>query len=221
MTYDAVILDNDGVLTAMTDRSVMRRAVEDAFRDMGIIDPDPDDVKRLVYGVTPDILETVAGRYGLDPGALWYRRDMRSSLVQEREIRAGRKPLYNDTSVLSQIELPLGIVSSNQYRTVATILNQYGIDGYFQSVYGREMHPDSLARKKPDPHYLDLAIAELGATNALFVGDSESDVQAGDAAGVDSVFLRRDHRAETELSVTPTYEIDTLAALPEILAAAA
>ena len=221
MTYDAVILDNDGVLTAMTDRSVMKRAVTDAFRDLGIVDPDPEDVSRLVYGVTPEILSTVAGRYGLDPGALWYRRDMRSSLVQEREIRAGRKPLYEDTSVLSRIDVPMGIVSSNQDRTVATILNQFDIGGYFQSVYGREMHPDSLARKKPNPHYLELAIAELGATNPLYVGDSETDIQAAAAAGVDSVFLRRAHRADTELGVVPTYEIESLTALPDILAAAA
>ncbi|MFW5922284.1 MAG: HAD family hydrolase [Halodesulfurarchaeum sp.] len=220
MTYDAVILDNDGVLTALTDWAVMERAVVDAFRDMGVVDPDPADVEQLVYGVTPEILQSVASRYGLAPAALWYRRDLRSSLVQEREIRAGRKPLYPDFEALSRIDLPLGIVSSNQSRTVETILEQHGIGEYFESVYGREMHPESLALKKPDPHYLDLAIADLGARNPLFVGDSESDVQAAAAAGVDSVFLRRDHRAETELQVPPTYEIETLADLPDIVVAA-
>jgi HAD superfamily hydrolase (TIGR01549 family) len=217
MTYDAVILDNDGVLTALTDWTVMERAVQDAFRDVGVVDPDPQDVENLVFGVTPEILETVAGRYGLSPRTLWYRRDLRSSLVQEREIRAGRKPLYPDVEALSRIDRPLGIVSSNQSRTVETILDQYDLHGRFESVYGREMHPDSLARKKPDPHYLDLAIADLGATNPLFVGDSESDVQAAAAAGVDSVFLRRDHRAETDLAVPPTYEIESLADLPGIV----
>ncbi len=217
MTYDAVILDNDGVLTAMTDRSVMVRAVRDAFSDMGVVDPDPADVDRLVYGVTPEILQTVSKHYGLAPGPLWYRRDMRSSLVQEREIRAGRKPLYPDFDALARIDLPLGIVSSNQHRTVSAILEQHGIGEYFETVYGREMHPDSLARKKPDPHYLDLAVEDLGARNPLFVGDSESDVLAAAAAGMDSIFLRREHRSETELSVTPTYEIGTLDLLPEIV----
>ncbi|MFB6086737.1 MAG: HAD family hydrolase [Halodesulfurarchaeum sp.] len=220
MTYDAVILDNDGVLTALTDASVMERAVADAFGDMGVVDPDPADVERLVYGVTPEILRSVAGRYGLSPTALWYRRDLRSSLVQEREIRAGRKPLYPDVEALSRIDRPLGIVSSNQYRTVETILEQHGIGERFDAVHGREMHPRSLARKKPDPHYLDLAIGELGARNPLFVGDSESDVQAAAAAGIDSVFLRRAHRAGMELEVPPTHEIETLADLPAIVEAA-
>ncbi|MGM0372196.1 MAG: HAD family hydrolase [Halobacteriota archaeon] len=217
MTYDAVVLDNDGVLTTMTDRSVMVRAVRGAFQDMGVPDPDPEDVERLIYGVTPEILQAVSDRYGLAPRPLWYRRDMRSSLVQEREVRAGRKALYRDFEALEAINRPLGIVSSNQHRTVAAILEQHDIGHYFETVYGREMDPESLARKKPDPYYLDLAIADLGAKNPLFVGDSESDVQAARAAGVDSVFIRRDHRAETELAVPPTYEIESLAELPDIV----
>ncbi len=221
MGYDAVIFDNDGVLTTLTDWSVMERAVRDAFRDMGVTDPDPADVDRLVHGVTPVDLQTVADRYGLAPGPLWYRRDVRASLVQEREIRAGHKPLYRDFDSLGAIDLPFGIVSSNQDRTVAAILDEHGIGDWFDAVYGREMHLDSLARKKPDPHYLELAIKELGAVKPLFVGDSESDVLAAEAAGIDSVFIRRSHRADTNLEVAPTYEIDSLSLLPDIIKAAA
>ncbi|MFW5965373.1 MAG: HAD family hydrolase [Halodesulfurarchaeum sp.] len=221
MRYDAVLLDNDGVLTAMTDRTVMRRAVTAAFQDLGVLGPAPADVDRLVFGVRPADLLAVANRYGVSPGTLWYRRDLRSSLVQEREIRAGRKPLYDDVVALEAIDLPMGIVSSNQQRTVGTILEAYELTERFQSVYGREMHPRSLDRKKPDPYYLELAIEELGANHPLFVGDSPTDVAAARAAGVDSVFLRRAHRRETELEVPPTYEIESLEDLPAIVSVSA
>lgn len=217
MAYDAVLFDNDGVLTTMTDRAVLVRAVREAFRDMGVTDPDPADVEHLVVGVTPELLETIATRYGLDPRAFWYRRDLRASLVQEREIRAGRKPLYDDIGALAEIGLPMGIVSSNQHRTIETILDHHGIRDRFATYYGREMDVSSLTRKKPATHYLDLAVGDLGARNALFVGDSESDVQAAQAAGMDSVFIRRDHRDGLELSVTPTYEIRSLRELPSIV----
>lgn len=217
MEYDAVLLDHDGVITHMTDRSVLGRAVRDAFRDMGVTNPDRADVDQLIVGVTPEILDGVAARYGLDAGAFWYRRDLRSSLVQERELRAGRKPLYDDVGVLAELTLPLGIVSSNQQRTIDTVLEYYDIEDQFRTVYGREMVAESLTRKKPATYYLDRAVADLGASNPLFVGDSESDVQAAAAAGMDSVFLRRDHRRDLELSQRPTYEVDSLAALPEIL----
>ena len=217
MGYDAVLLDNDGVITTITDRTVLARAVRDAFRDMGVEDPDDADVEDLVIGVTPDRLAAVAGRYSLDPRAFWYRRDLRSSLVQEREIYAGRKPLYDDVAALSEIPLPMGIVSSNQHRTIEAILDHYGLRNRFATFYGREMDPTSLARKKPATHYVDKAVADLKATNPLFVGDSESDLQAARRAGMDSVFVERDHTDPSAFRVEPTYVIDSLRELPKLV----
>lgn len=219
MPYDAVLLDNDGVLTALTDEAVLARAVQDAFRDMGVTDPDPTDVEKLVVGVTPESLADVAGRYGLDPRPFWRRRDLRASLVQERELRAGRKPLYDDVAALSEISQPFGIVSSNQHRTIEAILDHHGLRGRFGTYYGREMDISSLRRKKPATFYLDRAVADLEARKPLFVGDSESDVQAAAAAGMDSVFIRRPHREGIELAITPTYEISSLTDLPGIVTA--
>ncbi len=217
MAYDAVLFDNDGVLTAMTDRAILVRAVEDAFRDMGVTDPDPADVERLVVGVTPERLDAIATKYGLDAGAFWYRRDLRASLVQEREIRAGRKPLYEDFAALEEIDLPMGIVSSNQQRTIDAILEHNGIRHRFGTAYGREMALSSLTRKKPATYYLDRAVGDLGVSNPLFVGDSETDIQAAEAAGMDSVFIRRAHRDGLELGSVPTYEIRSLSELPPLL----
>lgn len=217
MPYDAVLFDNDGVLTAMTDDEVLKRAVREAFRDMGVSDPDPADVTRLIVGVTPELLTDIATKYGLDPAAFWHRREIRASLVQEREILAGRKPLFEDFAALADITLPMGIVSSNQHRTIEAILDHNGIRDRFGTYYGRGMAVESLSRKKPATYYVDLAVSDLGARNPLFVGDSESDIQAAHAAGMDSVFIRRDHRADHELSIKPTYEIRSLVELPGIL----
>ena len=217
MSYDGVLLDNDGVLTAITDPTVLRRAVTNAFSDMGVIDPDPEDVTALTIGVTPDLLDWVTDRYDLDPGSFWRRRDLHSSLIQERELLAGRKPLYEDVDALDEISVPIGVVSSNQHRTIETILEYYGLSDRIRTYYGREPITESLTWKKPHTEYLDRAIADLGVSNPLFVGDSQSDVEAAAAAGVDSVFLRRAHRAETELAVPATYEIESLTDLPDLV----
>ncbi len=71
--------------------------------------------------------------------------------------------------------------------------------------------------KKPDPHFLERALADLEADSALYVGDSEHDVIAAHRAGIDSAFVRRRHCRDDELSVTPTYDIETLSALPAIV----
>jgi phosphoglycolate phosphatase-like HAD superfamily hydrolase len=60
-------------------------------------------------------------------------------------------------------------------------------------------------------------MADLGVSNPLFVGDSASDVQVAENAGLDSVFLRREHRADYDLPVEPTYELESLVGLRSLL----
>ncbi|WP_434531739.1 HAD hydrolase-like protein (plasmid) [Haloarcula sp. NS06] len=49
----------------------------------------------------------------------------------------------------------------------------------------------------------------------MYIGDSEKDIIAANRAGIDSVFLRRDHVSDVSLSVEPTAEVPDLRALIE------
>jgi phosphoglycolate phosphatase-like HAD superfamily hydrolase len=109
-----------------------------------------------------------------------------------------------------------GIVSSNQHATIEFVLDHCELRDLFATHYGREMGVESLKRKKPNPYYLDRALADLGADAALYVGDSESDVVAAHRAGLDSAFVRRDHCEGVELSVEPDYEVEDLWGVAEI-----
>jgi HAD superfamily hydrolase (TIGR01509 family) len=215
MAYEAVLFDNDGVLVEPVGMAVLRRATWEAFDALGVPDPDPDDVDRLAIGVTPDVLSSVCDGYGLDPARFWRARDYHSSHAQRAEFRAGRADLYGDFDAVRRIDAPRGIVSSNQQITVDFMHDFFATRDLFATAYGREPTVESLARKKPDPHYVDRALSDLGveAGDALFVGDSESDLRAARAAGLDAAFVRRPHRESYELSVAPTYELDDLEAL--------
>ncbi|MFB6095568.1 MAG: HAD family hydrolase [Halodesulfurarchaeum sp.] len=217
MGYDTLLLDNDGIITEVTDRSMLGRAIVEAFRDMGVPDPSTEHVNSLVAGVTPERLERVCSAYNVAAGSFWRRRDQRCWLVQARELRAGRKELYDDVSAVLNLSLPMGVVSSNQHATVAAVLEHYGLEGSVDTFYGRTMTVESLERKKPSPYFLERAAADLGATNPLMVGDSEADIRAADRAGMDSVLVRRPHRSDASLEATPTYEVGSLSAVPAIL----
>jgi HAD superfamily hydrolase (TIGR01549 family) len=210
MTYEAVLFDNDGVLVEPIERSVLRRATWEAFDALGVPDPDPDDLDRLSLGVAPDLLSEICATYGLDPARFWRARDYHSSHAQRVELRAGRAALYDDFDVVRRIDAPRGIVSSNQQDTVEFMHDFFATRDLFATAYGRDPTIRSLARKKPDPHYLHRALADLSAERALFVGDSESDVLAARNAGLDAAFVRRPHRERYDLSVDPTYELDGL-----------
>lgn len=94
---------------------------------------------------------------------------------------------------------------------MAFVLEFFQLEHLFEVHYGREMSVESLELKKPNPYYLERAVANLDAESALYVCDRESDVIAADYAGLDSVFLRRSHRQDVSLSAEPTYEAQTLA----------
>lgn len=216
MTYDAIVFDNDGVLTHITDWDVLRGAARDAFSHFDV-EPDEDDLAAVAAHVTVDDLEATCARHGLDPAAFWHRRDTNYTTVQQREVREGNKPLYDYADVVRDLDVPLGIVSSNQHATVEYILDHYDLREQFETFYGRRPTVADVRRKKPDPHFVERALADIGTDNAVYVGDSETDVEAAHAAGVDSVFLRRDHRADLALSVDPTYEFETLDPLTDLV----
>lgn len=219
MAYDAVVFDADGVLVEPTAGSTLEAAIRRAFEDHGVPDPEQADLDGL-RATTPDELRSVAERYGLDdPAAFWASRDDHASAVQREAVRRGEKVLYDDVPAVFELAVPLAVVSNNQQATVDFVLEHAGIADRFDPVFGREPTLEDVARKKPEPYYLERAIEALGAKRPLFVGDSNVDLAAAEAAGVDSVFIRRPHRADYVLEYEPTFEIESLAELAGIVEA--
>lgn len=212
--YDGVIFDNDGVLVPVCEFSVFREAAHRTFASFGV-DPADEEVWDVATVADPDRVREICARHGIDPHGFWARRDRNNHLAQRREVAAGRKVPYHDTEVALSLDVPTGIVSSNQHETIEFLVDRF--DWAFETYYGREHSLAGVERKKPNTHYVDRAMADLGVSDPLFVGDSESDVQVAENAGLDSVFLRRDHRVDYDLSVEPTYELETLADLPALL----
>ncbi|WP_339102891.1 HAD-IA family hydrolase [Haloterrigena salinisoli] len=213
--YDAVVFDNDGVLTTPTDREVLVDAMHDAFAAVGVVDP-PSEHVRTVMGPSVDSLREVADAHDVDPDELWTAREHAAVAAQLEEIEGGRKRCYDDIDAIRDLEVATAIVSNNQHETIGNIVSHFELD-WFDVWYGREPTVKGIDRKKPTPYYLELALEELGAETALFVGDSWVDVEAADAAGIDAAFLRRDHVEGVGLPREPTVEIESLEEIPRLL----
>ncbi|WP_323191004.1 HAD-IA family hydrolase [Halostella sp. PRR32] len=218
LRYDAVLFDNDGVIVERTSNGVMEPAVRGAFRELGVDEPDPHHVEYLIRGPM-DELGDICRAYGIDPERLWDEREARAAAGQKESIRNGGKPLYDDVAAVADLSLPLGIVSNNQSETIDFVVDHYDLD-WLDFASGREMSLAGVGRKKPEPFYLERALDALGAESALYVGDSAVDVAAADAAGIDSAFVRRPHRADYDLPHEPTYEIDGLDEIPDLVRSA-
>lgn len=216
--YDAVVLDSDGVLCGLTDREVVETAIERTYRSFGVT---PDEAAReaLDLGTTPDRVRAACERHGLDPEAVWERRDRTISELEREAIRTGAKPLYDDVRALDAIDLPLGVASNNVRPTVEFVLDRQRLSDRVGAVRARSPSLDSLARRKPHPHLVRSALDDLGDGSALFVGDSATDVRAAERAGVDAALLDRpDRERETPPEgVDPDHTIGSLAEVPDLV----
>jgi HAD superfamily hydrolase (TIGR01549 family) len=216
MSYDAILFDHDGVITTPPGIDLLQSAARDAFAEAGVESPPDRHVKGLAIGVTVDWYEDVCADHGLDPDEFWIVRDRVASAAQQTAVRNGEKTLYDDVTALADLDHDFGIVSTNQHETIEFVLDHFDLADRFETYYGRDPTVESIRRKKPNAHYVERALADLDAESALFVGDSESDVEAASNAGIDSAYLHRPHR-DGALTVTPTFEIDSLAGLHDIV----
>jgi HAD superfamily hydrolase (TIGR01549 family) len=213
--YEAIVFDNDGVLTYPTDISVLTDASRRAFAAFDV-EAAPSEVRSLVDELSVTTVRRLATEYDLDADEFWRRHEAERTTLQVAAIQNGEKPLYDDVQTLAALPVPTAIVSNNQHATVEHIVSEFGLDSMFEAYYGREPSLQGLKRRKPDPSYLETALEELDVGSALYVGDSRVDIAAAHAAGVDSAFITRPHRHGYRLDVQPTHRIDTLAGLPAL-----
>ena len=106
-----------------------------------------------------------------------------------------------------------GKLSEPAARTIAYV----GLASFVDALIGS----DSCPRHKPDPEPVLLALERLGRSpgEALFLGDSPVDVQAGNAAGVTSVGALWGACTREALSAaSPRHLLEDVAALPVLVA---
>ena len=219
-TDDLVLFDMDGVVLEGrgTDSVVHSRALDDVLHERGIEVEDDLRPPLETYEYT-DAFVTACGTLGVDPAEFYTARERRSVKRSVERLAAGTRGLCPDAEALDRLSdhVTIGLVSNNYDPTVEFVVDYFRLDA-FGFVRGRDLGPDGFSRRKPDPYYLNEALGALDATGGYYVGDRETDVIAAENAGLDSVFIRRDHNADVTLDVEPTVEINSLEELIPLVA---
>lgn len=83
--------------------------------------------------------------------------------------------------------IPVVIVSNNSTAAITDYIAQHQLHGYIADVHGRP--PGRPDRMKPHPWLLDHALGQIAPAEAVFVGDSTSDMAAAHTAGVPLIAL--------------------------------
>ena len=190
MPPEAVIFDLDDTLIDSFDSRL--HAIAEVFRLVGIEAPTAHEFLtslggRQLFGA----IEVLAPGRHIDGTSLSeaYRRFYWSKEPGLISLFPGIRPLLRD---LNSSGCGLGIVTQKRREFTmegrrcgaSSELDELGVANLFSAVVGFE----DVARHKPDPEGVALALNKLGVLpeEALFVGDSAADIEAARAAGCPS-----------------------------------
>ena len=209
----AVLFDLDGTLIDSIE--LILNSAEHAFRDReGHV---PSRAEWLTGVGIP--LATMFKRYARD------NADVDALIAKYREYQLAnhdRLVRSYDAVVETLDELratghPLAIVTSKTVWLARRGIDGVGLGSHFDAIIGCDM----CQKHKPDPEPVRLALEQLAYEphEAVFVGDSIYDMQAGNAAGVATIaalwgpFTREDLKASN-----PGHYLERIADLPRLLA---
>ncbi|WP_254528094.1 HAD family hydrolase [Natrinema gelatinilyticum] len=213
----AVFFDMDGVILKgpRTDPQVYADAADAALAELEA-DPTPSqhrDFRRHDHERIRDHCTDLE----IDPALFWELKETHASSRTHDRIRTGERVTYEDIDAIDDLtdRTTVGLVTNNRHETAAFVADYFGFD--FDVVRGRDPTFAGYERRKPDPYYLEDALADLGVADGIYVGDSPKDVIAGRAAGLETAFVRRPHNRECERPVHATYEIRSLRELLDVV----
>ncbi|ESS07408.1 MAG: haloacid dehalogenase family protein [uncultured archaeon A07HB70] len=215
----ALLFDMDGVILTGrgNDPVVHERALADTLADYGLTVPKPRRAALSGYEYTEAFVDACHA-VGVAPEPFYTAREIHSARRIADRLEAGVRGVAPDVDALATLadDYELALVSNNYNRAVETAVDHHGLD-VFAVARGREPGVTGFGRRKPDPYYLRETLDRLDADAGLYVGDRETDLLAADRAGLDGVFLRREHNAEAELETEPAAVIDSLAEVETLL----
>jgi len=206
-----VIFDLDGTL--IDSRLDLVHSVNAALRH--IEHPElPDHVIASYVGyVAPVLIQRALGGEAIDE--VLVRKGLEFFLSYYREHKLDHTTVYEGiTEALSAIQksgndVPrkLAVLTNKPVNPSRAIVQALGLGSYFSQVYGG----NSFANKKPDPEGALKLLAESGVRpgQAAIVGDSHTDIETGQNAGLWTVGVTYGFAPHTLADVIPDVLIDS------------
>ncbi len=111
-------------------------------------------------------------------------------------------------SNLNKAGKKIGIVTSRKRDTLDLYLTEMGIFNYFSII----VSPEDTKMHKPSPEPVEkaLSLIESTAANTVYIGDSVYDIESGDSAGCDTIFVHWSAVDIAKCHVLPTHSINSI-----------
>lgn len=206
-----VLFDLDGTLLKSTEIIMDAFVItfKEFFKDITL------DEKTLTSFLGHTLFETF-GLYiredqDMDTLVSFYRQTS-EELMRDVEAYPNAKEIMEK---LQSKSIQIGVVTSKMNHVAREHLALIGLNQYVSHLIGYE----DVKKHKPDKEPIETALAlyDIKASDAVYVGDHENDMMAAKAAGVMSCAVSYSHRLKEMLAVMPDYVVDDLLQIEDMI----
>ena len=186
----AIVFDLDGTL--VDSAPDIQAAVNTMLANEGQGPLDLPTVTSFVGNGLPKLVERVIRHCDMDM-AQFDRLVADTFMIYNTATSDLTRPYPNMTACLTRLKAAgyrMAVCTNKPYGPAVHLLLNLKLDSFFEVVIGG----DSTASRKPDPLPLTTVIAQLGATQVLYVGDSEIDAETALNAGVPFALFSQGYR---------------------------
>jgi phosphoglycolate phosphatase len=179
----AVIFDLDGTL--IDSAPDLRAALNRVLGRSGLPALDAASVQRMIGDGAKALVArafAAAGRESQPEDLADFLADYEANATVETVVYPGIKPAL---AIFQSAGYPMAVCTNKPEAASRVILQALGLQGFFPVVTGG----DSTAFRKPDPRHLAGALAALGVSDAVMIGDHENDMAAARGLGLPSIFV--------------------------------
>jgi len=222
-TVRGILFDLDG--------TIVRLPNQETFFDGLLVDilheydvPIPDPQVRLAIWHSGGQFESILRRWGVRDYDSFIRRFDDYDLAKRRTlVKAGVICPFPDVTALAALhkQAKLGIVTNTPPEIASFELTHFKLTRHFDELVMLGTVEQHIAKPEPDGLHRCLHNLHVPESQALMVGDSSSDMIAGQRAGVGTVLVRRPEQPmPRNLKVPPDLVIDDLHELLRLLPSA-
>lgn len=199
MTFDTVVFDLDGTLLDTLED--LATSVNHALTSHGLPARTPKEVRSFLGNGIRYLMEHAAGDAAKSENFEEVFQSFREHYVRHcLDCTAPYTGIIYMLDALKRKGVKMAIVSNKLHPAVQE-LNEYFFKKYITSAVGES----ATVRRKPNPDAVLAALKELGSSpeNALYVGDSEVDLETANNAGVRCALVLWGFRDEEFLRTLP------------------